>query len=150
MKRIGLTLLLVAALFAWDIRSGSQHAAQSRSPKPEFVADEVIVKFAEGVGEFAKDLARFRVGGSRKKVFKYVRGLEVIKLPRNVSVEEAIALIEQFPGVEYAEPNYKLQLTAALKTTAVPNDPSYGSLWGLAKINAPTAWDICMCPSRHG
>jgi subtilisin family serine protease len=28
------------------------------------------------------------------------------------------------------------------KITAVPNDPSFGSLWGLDKINAPGAWDI--------
>lgn len=51
-------------------------------------------------------------------------------------VEELIRLMEGIKGVEYAEkvPLDKLFLT--------PNDPSYSSQWGLAKINAPGAWDF--------
>ena len=44
--------------------------------------------------------------------------------------------------VKYAGPNCEQRLTAAPKITAIPNDPSYGSPSGLAKINAPAAWDI--------
>jgi len=141
-KRIGLTLLFLLGLVILDTRSGSQYAAQSQNPSPEFVSDEIIVRFRDGVDESRKDLARFRVSGSRKKIFKTVRGLEVIKLPRNVSVQEAIDLYEQDPDVLYAEPNYKLHLTAKASLTATPNDPKFGSLWGLSKINAPGAWNI--------
>ena len=63
--------------------------------------------------------------------------VDVVTLRRGVTVEEAIALYEQIPGVEYAEPNYQLHLIASPKLTAVPNDPSFGSLWGLSKIAAP-------------
>jgi len=140
-KRINFTILLLFALLALDTRSDSQYAAQPQAQPSEHIADEVIVRFRDGVDESQKDLARFRVLGSRKKVFKTVRGLEVIKLPRNVSVQDAIDLYEQDPNVLYAEPNYILRLTAKPELTATPNDPSFGSLWGLTKINATTAWN---------
>jgi subtilisin family serine protease len=40
------------------------------------------------------------------------------------------------PDVEMAEENriYSVQMT--------PNDPSYSQLWGMTKIQAPTAWDL--------
>ena len=148
MKRIGLTVLAVIALLAFDVRTGSYHAAQPQSQKSEFVADELIVKFRDGVDEFTKDIARFRVSGTRKKLFRYVRGLEVIKLRRGVTVEEAIKIYEQDPNVIYAEPNY------VLKTQLIPNDPRFasGEMWGLnntgqsggtadADIDAVEAWN---------
>ncbi|PWH13398.1 MAG: hypothetical protein DDG58_14205, partial [Ardenticatenia bacterium] len=39
--------------------------------------------------------------------------------------------------VLYAEPDYRVY---ALDT--IPNDPDWGSQWGLSKIQAPKAWDI--------
>lgn len=141
-KRISLTLLFLIALFAMDVGSDSHYAAQPGSQHPNFVPDEIIVKFHVGVDEFTKDLSRFRVSGTRKKVFKIIPGLEVVKLRRGVSVEEAIGLFLQIPGVLYAEPNYILHTTAKAEITATPNDPSFGSLWGLSKINAPGAWNI--------
>ena len=140
--RLNLTLLFLVTLFAWDTRSGFQYAAQSNRPAAAHVPDEVIVKFRDGVDEVRKDLARFRVLGNRKKLFRIVPGLEVVKLPRNVTVEEAIDLYHQDPDVLYAEPNYILHLTANAEITATPDDPSFGSLWGLTKINAPSAWNI--------
>src|SRR5687768_9379627 len=32
-------------------------------------------------------------------------------------------------------------LEPAIQLLATPNDPSFGSLWGMSKIKAPTAWD---------
>ncbi len=69
-----------------------------------------------------------------------------IKLPAGVTVEEAIIKLENDPAIEYAEPNYLLQLYS------IPNDPyyssagswgqSYDDLWGIKKIQSSTAWDI--------
>jgi len=142
MKRISLALITLVGLLVLDPGSHSQHAAQQQNNRSRHVADEIIVRFRDGVDEAAKDLARFRVLGNRKKVFKTVRGLEVIKLPPNVTVQEAIDLYEQDPNVLYAEPNYMLTLTANPGLALTPNDPSFGSLWGLTKINAPSAWNI--------
>jgi len=51
-------------------------------------------------------------------------------------VFEAIELLKENPNVEYAEPNHIYTID---KT---PNDPSYSSLWGMAKISMPAAWDM--------
>src|ERR1044071_4005210 len=141
-KRLAITIFVLFILLFLDLHSSSQYAAESGAQVPEHVADEVIVKYRDGIDDSTKDLARFRVFGKRKKIFKSVRGLEVTKLPRNVSVQEAIDIYQQDPNVLYAEPNYILRLTAKPDLTATPNDPSFGSLYGLTKINAPTAWNI--------
>ena len=65
-----------------------------------------------------------------------------MKLPKQMSVEDAVREYEQDPNVEYAEPNY---IVHALATT--PNDTSFNLLWGLnntkdTDIDAPEAWDI--------
>jgi thermitase len=50
---------------------------------------------------------------------------------------ETIAALRADASVLYAEPNY---IAYALDTN--PNDALYVNQWGLAKINAPAAWDI--------
>lgn len=40
------------------------------------------------------------------------------------------------PDLEVCEPNY------VVSASLVPNDTSYGSLWGLDKISAPAAWEL--------
>lgn len=69
-----------------------------------------------------------------------------IKLPAEVSVEEAIAKLRTNPAIEYAEPNYLLELYS------IPNDPYYSStgswgqtyddLWGIKKLQCANAWDL--------
>ena len=140
-KRLHFAMYLLLALFVLDLPTAPL-AAQAQSPSPTFVTDELIVKYRDDVDEYKKEIGRFRVAGQRKKEFKIVRGLEVIKLGRNVSVADAIDLYKQDPDVLYAEPNYILHTTANAKITATPNDPSFGSLWGMTKINAPGAWNI--------
>ena len=145
-KRISFVMVSIFILLALDVRPGSQYAAQPQSQSPEYVSDEIIVKFRDGVDEYKKDLARFRVSGTRKRVFKIIRGLEVIKLSRRVSVKEAIDLYRQDPDILYAEPNY------ILRTTLTPNDTRFGEMWGLhntgqsggtlgADIDALEAWN---------
>ena len=140
-KRLNFTIFVLVAIFALDMGS-LQYAAQPRPEKPVHVPDEIIVKFRDGVDESQKDLARFRVFGTRKKLFKVVPGLEVIRLARGVSIQDALDTFRQNPEVLYAEPNYILHTTANSNITATPNDPSFGNLWGLSKINAPGAWNI--------
>ncbi len=72
--------------------------------------------------------------------------VNVVDLPRDLSVAEAVREYENSPDVAYAEPNFKLQ------PAATPNDPGYKDLWGLnntgqtggspdADTDAPEAWD---------
>lgn len=58
-----------------------------------------------------------------------------VRFDSATSVQTAVERLARVDGVEYAEPNrYR-------ETWAVPNDPSFASQWGLAKINCPGAWD---------
>jgi thermitase len=72
--------------------------------------------------------------------------VNVVDLPRDLTVAEAVRAYEESPDVAYAEPNFKLQPAVA------PSDPNYRDLWGLnntgqtsgtpdADIDAPEAWD---------
>ncbi|RUL81585.1 S8 family serine peptidase [Tautonia sociabilis] len=74
-------------------------------------------------------------------------GGRVVELPPGVSVPEALARMRTAPGMSYAEPDY------AIRVRKVPNDPSFGSQYGLrntgqsggtsgADIGAATAWDV--------
>ncbi len=49
---------------------------------------------------------------------------------------ELLAQLASDPAVEWVEPNYIVHI---LET--IPNDPSFPSQWGLARIKAPAAWD---------
>src|SRR5512141_2324806 len=104
-KRLSLTAYTLLALLTLDAQI-TQLPAQAQ--RPTHVADEIIVRYRDSADEYKKEVGRFRVAGQRKKAFKSVHGLEVIKLGRNVSVEDAIELYQQDPHVLYAEPNYLL------------------------------------------
>ena len=62
--------------------------------------------------------------------------LGVIKKLNNETLVQAINRVNDLPGVAYAEPNY------IFRADAVPNDYNAGPLWGMAKIQAPQAWDL--------
>ncbi|MBI3996753.1 MAG: S8 family serine peptidase [Candidatus Omnitrophica bacterium] len=59
----------------------------------------------------------------------------LLELPKDTDVLKAAEEFARDPHVAYAHPNYKAEVLAE------PNDPSYGELWGLQKIQASSAWD---------
>ena len=72
--------------------------------------------------------------------------VNVVDLPRDLTVAEAVRAYENSPDVAYAEPNFRLQPAAA------PNDPRFNELWGLnntaqtggtadADVDAPEVWN---------
>jgi serine protease len=73
-------------------------------------------------------------------------GLYRVNLPASVSVESAVAALRSQPGIAIAQPDYRVSIATT------PNDPAFGSLWGLdntgqsggtanADIGAPEAWN---------
>lgn len=52
------------------------------------------------------------------------------------STQELLASLDGVPGIIGASPNH------ISRTMLVPNDPSYGELWGMPFISAPSAWDV--------
>ena len=61
-----------------------------------------------------------------------------VKLPKEISVETAIANLNRDPDIGYAEPNL------IVKPVMTPNDPYYtsGALWGVTKMRCEKAWNI--------
>jgi subtilisin family serine protease len=99
----------------------------------------VLVKPKKGPAVAAQLAAHHGALGTRvTHRFQLFGDLQVVKLPRGLSVEQAIDHYQRSGLVEYAEPDYEVTVVAT------PNDPYYlnGTLYGLSKISAPAAWDV--------
>ena len=59
-----------------------------------------------------------------------------VDLEAGESLQEILKVYQSSPYVEYAEPDYYVQLCQ------IPNDPNYSQQWALNRIDAPQAWDI--------
>ena len=130
-----------------DSLAQSQTADAYGESGKDFVANEVLVKFKPGMSETARSNALARISGrvSEKILTKAMErlgdqeGLLVVHTP--LAAIEALSKIKGGAEVEYAEPNYIYEHTAA------SSDPYFtnGSLWGLDARNsfgsqASTAW----------
>jgi subtilisin family serine protease len=111
-----------------------------------YVPGEVLVKFKTGTSASRMQVLHNALGAVKIKEIRHI-GVHRIKLPHEMSVEDAIKYYKAEPDVEYAEPNY------ILRKATIPDDPGFTNLWGLnntgqtggtndADIDAPEAWDI--------
>jgi thermitase len=98
------------------------------------VPGELIVRFRAS----AEASARAETLSHRRAAVRATLGRggpTLVRLQRGDSISAAATALERDPDVLWAEPNY------VYRTQRTPNDPSFSSLWGLAQINAPAAWD---------
>lgn len=105
--------------------------------RPQYVPDQVLVKFKEGVGVSSV------VGALGFEVIQELSGGELLlKLPTQAaavggpSVTEVVAQLKARADVEYAQPNYLYY------PQKVPNDTFYPLQWHYPEINLPSAWDL--------
>jgi subtilisin family serine protease len=112
--------VLVAAALAPHAAAAPAFAFDS---SPSYVPGEVLVKFKP---QASANAAAAAVASKGHSVLRSLGGRAVkqVKTAPGQAVEEAIAAYEADPSVEYAQPNYVYRLTA------LPNDPSFGQLWG--------------------
>lgn len=126
---------------AAPVKSGSLGTGLvSRNAPAKFVPGEVLVKFEKGASASARTSALGALG-ARSTERLGDTGVMLVRLPQGASVTAAAAALERDPRVAYAEPNY------LSRTSAIPDDPRFGQLWGLHQasdhdIDAPAAWDI--------
>jgi thermitase len=96
-------------------------------------ASEVIVKYADGVTT-AQRVALFDRAGVTKTVGS-VNGVGAKVVQASGSAKATADRLNRSSLVLYAEPN------KTVKISAVPNDPRFGELYGMDRIDAPEGWD---------
>ena len=143
MKKLVILLLVSSCLLSV---STFGYAAQ----RGAYVPGELLVKYKPSVSATASERYKTWFNISTKRTFEKI-GVKHVKLPEDMTVQEALEIYQNDPDVEYAEPNYYWYITAT------PNDSSFDLLWGLhntgqtvnetsgtadADIDAVEAWDI--------
>ena len=113
----------------------------------EFKAGEIIVKFREGISRASiQSLLLAEELEILDELDKL--GFMLLSVPEGRELEK-IEELKRNPLVEYAEPNYVVQIAAPIAVEphyslraldVIPNDPILG--WHLAKIEAFAGWDI--------
>ncbi len=114
---------------------------------PKYRPGEVLVRFRPGVAKEAKAAAHAAVRGQVIRQYRIVPGLQHVRLPEGMTVEQAVARYQKNPSILHAHPNYLRELRV------IPNDPDFAQQWGLnntgqnggtpdADIDAPEAWDL--------
>jgi thermitase len=151
MKKNHLKMLILPALLLLILSStvwagGLDKPNDERGLKNVYAQDELLVKFKASTPELLKRGVFNRHGSRRIKEFRRL-DLDLVKLGKGMSVENAIKAYQEEPSVEYAEPNY------VVSVSVIPGDPLFYTLWGLyntgqnggvpgADINVCPAWEI--------
>jgi len=152
MKRLSILILLAICFLATPVLAFELDSISSGQPSkgPAYVPGELLVKYRPSIRAAATEYYRTQWGITTLKIFRTI-GVQRLKLPKELTVEEALEIYKDDRDVEYAEPNYYRY------ATATPNDTGFGQLWGLhntgqsvngasgnadADIDAPEAWDI--------
>lgn len=152
---IGLSFLCAIFLgYGWDAIGDMENGkpawmTQHNGGEKAYELSTILVKFKEGTTKGQrKDIASLVQGkftdknedGIDDRYHHIVRGhLALIKLEGAKGQDlatRALRALRNHPFIEYVEYNYLHHID-----TTIPNDPSFGDLWGLTKIMAPEAWD---------
>ena len=126
---------LTAAVSAEPVPPASTPSLSQRAWAAPHVSDELLVKVLDG-GRARLERSGVSVVGEIPQL-----GLVVVRVKTGGLLAEAAADLEDVAGVEWAEPNYTLQLDL------VPDDPHYDTVLPkqtpyLNWIDAAGAWDV--------
>lgn len=152
-KTVQLLLLILLMIFIMYPALIAGAKAKDKTVEPctrAFVSNELLIKY-KSFANTDQIRARQRQSGIIKlKQFKKSR-INLLKLPDNLSVDQAMELFNTDRTVEFVEPNYYY------RPALIPNDPFYNKLWGAdntgqsingssglpdADIDLPEAWNI--------
>lgn len=156
LRLVRLVLWMGAALVLCSVVVSAGRAdaqAGPAGPDPSFATSEngdfaegrILVKLDEDTPRKVLDNANRRNNARVEERLEEV-GVDVIDLPRGLKVSEAVDRYDSYLGVEYAEPDFRLQ-----PAQVSANDPDYPKLYGLnntgqtggtvdADIDVPEAW----------
>jgi subtilisin family serine protease len=141
-------LLLVLLMGASDARIMAQTIAEAPpTPSGKYHPSRILIQPRNGSG--LRRLEEFHAGLGAQVLRRFPRmsNIQVVRVGGNITVQEWITIYMRSGLVEFAEPDFLLQLASE------PNDPRYldGSLWHLhntgqnfgvadADIDGPEAW----------
>ena len=134
----GVVLGLVMAL-AFAPNHGAASPTPAAAPAVEqHVPDAVLVKFRPGISSNVVSDVAVHHHVARMKPLPRIGVMEMTLSPSSGQPEAVVEALKRNPAVEYAELDY---IVSAAYT---PNDPYFtgGFQWNLAKVQAPSAWDI--------
>jgi subtilisin family serine protease len=152
MKKLAIIVVVISCFLTASVGVSGQngHSRRSKAHGSTYVPGELLVKFKPAVRSVATRYFRSRWRVSTLRRFRRI-GVQHVKLPRDMTVEEALEIYRNDPDVEYVEPNYYRYATAT-----TPVDTFFTRLWGLhntgqnvngttgtvgADIDAREAWD---------
>jgi subtilisin family serine protease len=101
--------------------------------------NELFVKFKYSSETSYKKISQMvnrQIGATVIKEYSEVKGLQLVRIPANMSLKDAIAKYKKNSNVIYAEPNY------AYAENSIPDDTYYDYQWGLSQVNVSKAWNI--------
>ncbi|HSR32737.1 MAG TPA: S8 family peptidase, partial [Anaerolineae bacterium] len=104
-------------------------APGSPSPGESYAPDQLLLRFRPGVAGQRADEILAQHGLTRMRRVEALQ-VDVLRLPRGLSVARAVAIYSRHPLVEFAEPNYVLQAQ------------EISDQWGLVKVRAEEAWGV--------
>jgi len=101
---------------------------------PDFSSQQILVKFEPDVTLPEAAQIHRQLGGQVKGTIPGI-GIQLVTVPRGQELAKAKAYSAN-ARVAYAEPDF------VAEALGNPDDPGFGTQWGLAKIQAPQAWDV--------
>jgi thermitase len=119
------------------IAAGGSQASAGGSPTAPRIHGELLVKFKPGTGKAEIAQLNAAHGAAVIDVIPQL-GVHRLRIPAGSDEGQVAAAYQHNPQVEYAEPNYVLNVL-----DTIPNDPFYASdQWDIQKVEAPAAWDL--------
>jgi len=148
---ISITFFSISVSFADDPESEGhlKSPGKDAGQKMQYAEGELLVRMKKGVSDGAMEVTHARIGAAIKSRLGRSGRLNLVVLPKGLTVEEALERYSKNENVERVQPNY------IYHAAAVPDDPQFGTMWNLhntgtqyfgsiadADIDAPEAWDI--------
>lgn len=100
-----------------------------------YVAETVLVKFKPGTPAIDKANIAASIGGKIERSYTLVPGLTKV-VAKGKKVLDLIERLSKKPNIVYVEADYIVNAKGI-----VPNDSEFDELWGMTRIDAPTAWN---------
>lgn len=147
---MGVKMWASSLLLAVSVLSLPSYAASNNN--------RLIVRFKEGVTSFSADTIHKSLGIRSQKRLQQLGTVEVVELPKHVSLKDAQALYSKNPNVLYVEPDFTIRINPITSLVAKKKDENqFAQQWGLnnvgqkvgkqvgvvdADINGPEAWEL--------